>query len=103
MPQWEVYSLLLEAVTGLGYLPSELIRTGERIVNQEQLFNLREGFTGAQRGQLFKGHREIPGFSPLIGSAWELYCQVHGWDRQGRPTPEILERLGLDGRPDLFF
>jgi len=103
MPQWEVYSLLLEAVTGLGYLPSELMRTGERIFNQEQLFNIREGFSWAQMGQLFKGHREIPGFSPLTGSTWELYCQVHGWDRQGRPTPEILERLGLDGTPDLFF
>jgi aldehyde:ferredoxin oxidoreductase len=103
LPQWEVYRLLLKAVTGLDYLPEELMRTGERIFNQEQLFNIREGFSWTQTGQLFNGHREIPGFSPLAGSAWELYCQVHGWDRQGRPTPEILERLGLDGMPDLFL
>ena len=103
LPQWEVYSLLLKAVTGLDYPSSELMRTGERIFNQEQLFNIREGFSQAQMGHLFKGYREIPGFASLTGSACELYCQVHGWDRQGRPTPEILERLGLDGMPDLFF
>lgn len=56
MQQWELYGLLLEAVTGLRCRPSELMRTGERIFNQEQLFNIREGFTGAQRERLFKGH-----------------------------------------------
>jgi aldehyde:ferredoxin oxidoreductase len=103
MPQWELYSLLLEAVTGLRFLPSDLMRSGERIFNQEQLFNIREGFTGAQSGRFFKGHREIPGVSPLTESEWEMYCQVHGWDRQGRLTPETLQRLGLEGKPDLFF
>ncbi|MDO8637532.1 MAG: aldehyde ferredoxin oxidoreductase C-terminal domain-containing protein [Dehalococcoidia bacterium] len=27
------------------------------------------------------------------------YYEIHGWDKEGRPTPQTLKRLGLDSEP----
>lgn len=27
------------------------------------------------------------------------YYEIHGWDSEGRPTPQTLKRLGLDREP----
>ncbi|MBN1615608.1 MAG: hypothetical protein JW950_14185 [Deltaproteobacteria bacterium] len=103
VPYWKVCSLLVEAVTGLRISSSELMRAGRRIVNLEQLFNIREGFTGIGTRRFMKGFLETPESTPLKESEWELYCELHGWDRQGKPTSETLIGLGLDEQPDRFF
>lgn len=93
----EVYSHFLAAVTGISSSPEELMRTGERIVTLERLFDIREGFSLADDGPFTYRHRCLPEFSPLLKPALARYNEIHGWDMHGRPQPDTLKRLGLDG------
>ena len=43
----EELAALLSAITGQGYSPADLIKTGRRTVQQERLFNQQCGFTAA--------------------------------------------------------
>lgn len=88
---------LSAAVTGISSSPEELMRTGERIVTLERLFDIREGFSLADDGLFAYRHRRLPEFSPLLKPALARYNEIHGWDMHGRPQPDTLKRLGLDG------
>ena len=76
--------------------------TGERIIQLERLFNLREGLTPADDTlpkRLLQepvpdgpGQGQVVPLVPLL----EQYYQVRGWDlNSGRPSAEKLESLGL--------
>jgi len=74
---------------------------GERIFNLERLFNQREGFshkddTLPQRF-LREPFREGPsaGHTVPIEQLLDDYYKVRGWDANGSPTEETLNRLGL--------
>ncbi|NPV56627.1 MAG: aldehyde ferredoxin oxidoreductase family protein [Anaerolineae bacterium] len=119
----EEYSLLprdfLPALAVMGFELDEpgLLAIGERIVNLERLFNVREGFDRAN-DQLPKRFTQEPvpiyanerdpetGATRLgeqIGSGLlehfdemlDRYYMLRGWDRNGRPLPETMQRLGL--------
>jgi aldehyde:ferredoxin oxidoreductase len=100
---WDGTAELLQAATGWD-LTGEAVRLiGERIVNQERLFNAREGMTRAD-DTLPKRFLEepMPEGGASAGSVLELepmldeYYLVRGWDvKTGLPTPEKLAELGL--------
>ncbi len=95
-------SQVIEAVTGLKMSPSEVRRVGERIVNIERAFIVREGIRRRDDG-LPRRFREVPlreGASsgtvfdqePML----DEYYRERGWDLEtGIPTKEKLEVLGL--------
>ena len=99
---FERASRVIEACTGLRLSPADVRRVGERIINVERAFNVREGIRrrddalprrfreetlaeGASRGTVFDQE-------PML----DEYYDERGWDREtGIPYAETLERLGL--------
>ena len=93
---------VIAAVTGLRMSASEVRHTGERIVNIERAFNIREGIRrsddtlprrfreealpeGASKGTVFEQE-------PML----DEYYSERGWNqRTGIPTRQTLERLDL--------
>ena len=97
----------VNAVTGYEFTPEKLMEVGERIYNLERLFLIREGLDrkddriperffepwqyGFQKGTCIEKEK----FEVLL----DEYYKEHGWDEQGIPTRETLERLGLAEEP----
>jgi aldehyde:ferredoxin oxidoreductase len=99
---FERASRVIEACTGLRLSPAEVRRVGERIVNVERAFNVREGIRrrddslprrfreetlpeGASRGTVFDQE-------PML----DEYYDERGWDKEtGIPYAKTLKRLGL--------
>ena len=95
----------LSAVTGMEYSVEEMLAVGERAATLARLFNYREGFSAAD-DKLPKRVRTAFESGPLAGQvvsdetfAWAIqrYYELMGWDTNGRPTPERLEKLELAG------
>ncbi len=89
-------------VTGLKWSAEELRLAGERIVQLERLFNLREGLTpdddNLPQRFLSEPVPDGPGKGRVVrlGPMLEEYYQVRGWDwKTGSPLPARLEALGL--------
>ncbi|MBI2158713.1 MAG: aldehyde ferredoxin oxidoreductase family protein, partial [Candidatus Rokubacteria bacterium] len=100
----EPYARMLRAVTGWDVTVEELERTGERIINLERLFNVREGVRRAQDTLPWKVmHEPIPdgpsagAFCPPeeLDAMLDEYYALRGWDGDGVPTPARLAALGL--------
>ncbi|MDD5093920.1 MAG: aldehyde ferredoxin oxidoreductase family protein [Dehalococcoidia bacterium] len=93
--------LLLNAATGLDFEMNGLMAVGERIWNQERLFNLKAGFTKAD-DTISKRMLEEPMPDGLAeGSVVKLdemlpeYYKLRCWDAEGVPTKDKLAALGL--------
>lgn len=96
------YVDMYNAVCGDIYDDNTLLEAGERIWNLEKLFNLREGIDSSYdtlpkrllddpvKNGPTKGH--IHHLDKLLPE----YYEVRGWDENGIPTEETLERLGLE-------
>jgi aldehyde:ferredoxin oxidoreductase len=77
---------------------------GERIVNLERAFNVREGF-GREQDRLPKRMlteplhtKGAPGEGQMVREMEEFldrYYQIRGWTKEGVPTPEKMSELGL--------
>lgn len=100
----EVYGKLLLGATGIKEFtdPAYLWHVGEKILNLERMFNVREGFgikddsfpkritdeplaEGASAGQVFEADQMLSD-----------YYEVRGWDKKtGIPTKKKLDELGL--------
>lgn len=98
---------VINAVTGWGISREELMEIGERIWNIERLFNVREGLgrkSDMPPPLLFEpikeGARKGLRLEP---EKWERlldeYYELHGWDKEGRPSQQTLQRLNLDKEP----
>ncbi len=110
MPKWEEYSKTIELVTGMKLTPRQLMETGERIYNLERMFNMREGFT-REDDTLPDRYFDEPtpvGLDVVRNRAIDRekfqtmiseYYTLHGWDSEGKATPETLKRLNLDTEP----
>lgn len=101
----DTYSDLLEATTGWRPTPAELTEIGERICNAERIFNVREGISrkddtlpyrvmteGIPRGPL-KGEKTS---AERLQELLDSYYQMRNWDKNGIPSRQTLERLGLE-------
>jgi aldehyde:ferredoxin oxidoreductase len=100
----ENFATMLNGVTGFGLSPDDIECMGERIINMERLFNVREGVS--RKDDLLPHrvmHEPIP-----VGPSKGRYCppdELHrmldeyyglrGWTRDGIPTKDRLARLGL--------
>ncbi len=100
----EPYATMVRAVTGWDVTVDELERVGERIINLERLFNVREGVRRAQDVLPWKVmHEPIPD-GPSAGmhcppaelaAMLDEYYALRGWDTDGVPTAARLATLGL--------
>jgi aldehyde:ferredoxin oxidoreductase len=100
----EPYARMVRAVTGWDVTVGELERIGERIVNLERLFNVREGVGRGQDVLPWKVmHEPIPE-GPSAGmhcppaeleAMLDEYYALRGWDGDGVPTRARLASLGL--------
>jgi aldehyde:ferredoxin oxidoreductase len=100
----EPYARMVSAITGWDVSVEELERIGERIVNLERLFNVREGVRRREDVLPWKVmHEPIPE-GPSAGmycppdelrTMLDAYYALRGWDDDGVPTPARLSTLGL--------
>ncbi|HXH07435.1 MAG TPA: aldehyde ferredoxin oxidoreductase family protein, partial [Vicinamibacterales bacterium] len=100
----EPYARMVRAVTGWDVDVAELERIGERIINLERLFNVREGVRRAQDVLPWRVmHEPIPE-GPSAGmccppeeldAMLDEYYALRGWDAEGVPAPARLRALGL--------
>ncbi|HOS81730.1 MAG TPA: aldehyde ferredoxin oxidoreductase family protein [Methanolinea sp.] len=95
------YADLISAATGMSLTGKGLLHIGERIWNLQRLYNLKAGYTkdddtlpprllneplreGAPKGRVWQRQ-------PLL----DEYYELRGWDKNGVPTRQKLEELGL--------
>jgi len=100
----ERLSRLVEAVWGRRVEPEELRLAGERLINAERLFNLREGLTSADDTLPLRMLRDPIPDGPAAGHVVNLapmlreYYSVRDWDlTSGRPSEAKLRQLRLNG------
>lgn len=121
----EEYSLMpsdfLPGLKIMGYDLDEkaLLKIGERIVNLERLFNIREGFDRkddnlpkrftTEEMPIYANERDPETGKTILGkqigsaivqdldSMLDRYYLLRNWDELGKPKPEKLQELGLSG------
>ena len=88
----------------------ELVRTGERITNMRQAFNVREGLTGPfrypdrMRGVPPKTVGPRAGITFTHEQAYNEYLDLMDWDREtARPSKAKLLELGLGDVADVLW
>jgi len=99
----------LQAVTGEALSETALMTIGERIVNMERLFNLRQGLTRKDDTLSERFLRDPIPDGPTKGKILDLdpmideYYTARGWDlKTGHPETATLQRLSLDRIVDQF-
>ncbi len=91
----------LTATTGKEHTISKLDEIGERIWNLERLFNIREGLSRKDDTLPERFFKEPFTEGPSKGQVVKLdqmlndYYAIRGWDEEGVPRDDTLERLGL--------
>jgi aldehyde:ferredoxin oxidoreductase len=100
----EPYARMVRAVTGWDMTVEELERVGERIINVERLFNVREGVRRKDDVLPWRVmHEPIPEGASAgmhcppaeLGLMLDRYYALRGWDADGVPTKQRLTALGL--------
>jgi aldehyde:ferredoxin oxidoreductase len=100
----EPYARMVRAVTGWDVTTEELERVGERVVNLERLFNVREGTRREDDTLPWRVlHEPIPDGPSAgmhcppeeLGAMLDRYYAIRGWDEDGVPTRERLTALAL--------
>jgi aldehyde:ferredoxin oxidoreductase len=92
----------INASTGWGWSAADLRRCGERITTLQKILNIRYGWKKEHDFQYPKRFMEPVHEGPAAGKipigledAIMDYYRVRGWDGDGRPTRELIERLGM--------
>ncbi|RKD28809.1 aldehyde ferredoxin oxidoreductase family protein [Thermohalobacter berrensis] len=98
----EDYGELYNAVCGTDYTGETILEAGERIWNLERIFNLRAGID-PKEDKLPKRLLKDPipegpskGWTHKLDELLPKYYEARGWDKNGIPTEERLEKLGID-------
>jgi len=109
--QFDDVAKLYTLVTGIQMSGEEMRRSGERISNIARLFNIREGFTRKDDHLPVKVMTTpIPDEGVAKGSyitqeeldqLLDDYYKVRGWSKNGIPTIEKLQELGLEEYVDI--
>jgi aldehyde:ferredoxin oxidoreductase len=95
---------VIQAVTGLTVTPQDLLKAAERTTTMARLFIAREGFTSTDDvlpDRFFKPTRKgalskIALDYDAMETAKQLYYDKMGWDKNGVPTNERLNELGIN-------
>mgnify|MGYP002064563746 CR=1 FL=1 len=94
----------IKAITGWETSLFEILRVSERSNVMARVFNNREGFSPADDRVIRRWHEPMPD-GPLKGqridpeefqAAIEMYYEISGWDKDGKPTPGKLIDLNLE-------
>lgn len=85
---------LYRAGTGLDVDADHLMRAAERALVVQRLFNVREGLT--REMEVGDQSHMKPEHQEKLHRLLDEYYGYHGWTLDGIPTPETLERLGLE-------
>ncbi len=94
-------ALLMDAACEGEWTAEALRAKGERIFTLERLFNLAAGFGRADDSlpQRFlkepAPHGVNAGRTSAVPEMLPVYYELREWDAEGRPTPALLERVGL--------
>lgn len=102
----EHWSDMLNEITGWDTDANELILVGERVINLQRLFNMREGFT-RKDDQLPERVRNLPEFGKYknesacavmdMDKMLDEYYESRGWNKSsGSPTSETLSFLSIN-------
>jgi aldehyde:ferredoxin oxidoreductase len=104
LPDIAAFINFMNAVSGWGFTREEIFKTGERIANIRQAFNIREGINPLQykiSGRIY-GH-PAPKEGPLAGvtvdedTLYSEYLAARDWDaKTTKPTKRKLLALGLE-------
>jgi aldehyde:ferredoxin oxidoreductase len=91
---------MINHATGSDYTPESLLLAAERVYTLERLFLTKAGITRADDTLASRMFEPMPA-GPIQGETFELervlddYYLARGWDANGIPTPERLEKLGI--------
>ena len=92
----------IRALNALGWNMdvASFMEAGERIYNMTRLFNVREGFSRRDDAlpPRFEEPRQDTGWritQPDFDRMLDEYYALRGWDEDGKPTKETLQRLGI--------
>ncbi|MHA1437625.1 MAG: aldehyde ferredoxin oxidoreductase family protein [Promethearchaeota archaeon] len=98
----DYYARFLKAITGIDYDVISLTQIGERIFTLERLYNIREGFRSKDdslpRRFLSEPLKEGASKDHIVplNKMLKDYYYVRGWDENGIPTQETIEKLNID-------
>jgi aldehyde:ferredoxin oxidoreductase len=98
----------LKLTTGMNYTRSELERVGERIVNLNRLFNIREGFSRKDDMLPERYLKEPMPDGAAKGQIVELdymlndYYALRDWDKNGIPRERKIRELGLESEWEML-
>ena len=97
----------INAATGLNWDVDDLRRSGERITTLQKILNIRYGWKKADDFAYPKRFMEPVTEGPAAGkipvgldNAILEYYGTRGWDSDGKPTPELIQRLGMEDYTD---
>jgi len=91
---------MINHATGTQFTPDTLLEAAERVYNLERLFLVKAGFTRADDTLAQRMFEPMPA-GPLQGETFDLdrvlddYYIARGWDANGIPTRQRLEKLGI--------
>lgn len=92
----------LNAVTGWDITWQECAEVGERVMNMMRAFNVKNGLSRADNclsprilEPPVDGPAKGMSIAPKLDQMLDDYYDALGWDRDGKPLPETLTRLGL--------
>jgi aldehyde:ferredoxin oxidoreductase len=99
----DLLSQAVSAVTEWNFSWEEGYEVGRRVVNLLRAFNVRHGVRGRSLDRPSARYGSVPdsgeGKGKSLESVWDkaldMYYAGMGWDKDGIPLPETLERLGL--------
>jgi aldehyde:ferredoxin oxidoreductase len=92
---------MLSGLTGIEYSTEEFMKVGDRIWNQERMWNMKVGYTKADDTLPERLLKDPIKTGPSKGQVNHLdemlpeYYQLRGWSEDGVPTPEKLQDLSL--------
>jgi aldehyde:ferredoxin oxidoreductase len=107
---FDEFSKLLYYNTGLEMSPQEIWEVADRAYTVERLFNIREGLTREHDWLVDRYFDEPTPIGLPVARGKKLdrgkfkkmideYYELHGWDENGVPRPETLEKLSLGKEP----
>ncbi len=96
----DLYARAVNLATGMNISADDVYTIGDRVNTLERLFNQREGI-GSDQDKLPERFATEPGSDPGkhvvdVSRMIPEYYNLRGWDKNGVPTPEHLEKLGID-------
>jgi aldehyde:ferredoxin oxidoreductase len=93
------FEKFLSTVTGRKVSMGDINELGERVVNLERLYNLREGLTNVEdtlphrltHESIFPNQERGVPLEPMLAS----YYRIRGWDVRGVPTQKTIRKLQI--------